>query len=254
MVSDWSDLARSPEYEAGVSPRHVRQLTVTSPEIVQGGAQRRASDLSNPTPEAGHFQHSPEFRSGWSQPHVLSSNHGSFEPNGAGDYPRADRSPSGAYEQTKHRSNSALASSMMRTVVASGNDALNILFEAATAQEDSHVDTSSESISGPPSTGPSQERTPGNSDAAFESVTRTIHPAQLSNVSHETLNIWEACRFVKMGWFTAREAVTFVDLSVSIIPCCSRKKTDWELDSTKTCLVYRQYSQTFTPNIAITTG
>lgn len=105
----------------------------------------------------------------------------------------------------------------MRTVVASGNDALNILFEAATAQEDSHADTTPESISGPSSAGPSQDRTPGNYDAAFESVTRAIRPVQLSNTSHETLNIWEACRFVKMGWFTAREAVTFVDLSVFYI-------------------------------------
>jgi hypothetical protein len=103
---------------------------------------------------------------------------------------------------------------MMRTVVASGNDALNILFEAATAQEDSRADTSPESIPGPPSAGPSQVRTPGNYDAAFEPVIRVIHPVPLSNVSQETLNIWEACRFVKMGWFTAREAVTFIDLSV----------------------------------------
>jgi hypothetical protein len=101
---------------------------------------------------------------------------------------------------------------MMRTVVASGNDALNILFEAATAQEDSQADTSPDSAIGASSTGQSQGLTPGNYDAAFESVTRVIRPVQLSNVAQETLNIWEACRFVKMGWFTAREAVTFIDL------------------------------------------
>jgi hypothetical protein len=104
---------------------------------------------------------------------------------------------------------------MMRTVVASGNDALNILFEAATAQEDNHADTSSESIAGPPSAGPSNhDRTPGNYESAFDPVARVVRPVQLSAVAQDTLNVWEACRFVKMGWFTAREAVTFVDLCV----------------------------------------
>lgn len=102
---------------------------------------------------------------------------------------------------------------MMRTVVASGNDALNILFEAATAQEENPADTSSESLAGPPSAGPNtQDRTPRNYDTAFDPVTRVIYPVQLSDASRDTLNVWEACRFVKMGWFTAREAVTLIDL------------------------------------------
>lgn len=130
--------------------------------------------------------------------------------------PRADptdQSPSGTYESNKHRSNSSLSSSMMRTVVASGNDALNILFEAATAQEENPADTSSESLAGPPSAGPNtQDRTPRNYDTAFDPVTRVIYPVQLSDASRDTLNVWEACRFVKMGWFTAREAVTLIDL------------------------------------------
>lgn len=109
----------------------------------------------------------------------------------------------------------------MRTVVASGNDALNILFEAATAQEDNRVDNSSESMTGPPSAGPSTHvRTPRNYDAAFESLARVIRPVQLSAVTQDTLNVWEACRFVKMGWFNAREAVTFIDLWV---PRCIQK-------------------------------
>lgn len=103
----------------------------------------------------------------------------------------------------------------MRTVVSSGNDALNILFEAATAQEENSPDTSSEPLAGPPSAGPSsQDRTPGNYDSGFESVARVIRPVKLSDASQDTLNVWEACRFVKMGWFTAREAVTFIDLCV----------------------------------------
>lgn len=106
---------------------------------------------------------------------------------------------------------------MMRTVVASGNDALNILFEAATAQDDaSATDESPPTEAGPRSGGSiAKERaTPGNfeSPAAFESVSRAIRPVDMSNPPQDTLNVWDACRFVKMGWFTAREAVTFVDL------------------------------------------
>lgn len=106
---------------------------------------------------------------------------------------------------------------MMRTVVASGNDALNILFEAATAQDDtSPTDESPLTEAGPRSGDMSvKERpTPRNfeSPAAFESVPRAIRPIDMSNPLQATLNVWDACRFVKMGWFTAREAVTFVDL------------------------------------------
>lgn len=105
----------------------------------------------------------------------------------------------------------------MRTVVASGNDALNILFEAATAQDDTpSTDESPPTETGPRSGGSiGKERvTPGNfeSPAAFESVPRVVHAVDLSNPPQDTLNVWDACRFVKMGWFTAKEAVTFVDL------------------------------------------
>ncbi|CAG7922082.1 unnamed protein product [Penicillium olsonii] len=220
--------ARSPEnYEPDSSPRHVAQLTATEDSIrAQGRTHfRRTSELSNP--DVNNFQRSPDLQSGWSYPNGISpSGHSSIDRNGVAESP-ADPSPAHSYENTKHRSNSSLSNSMMRTVVASGNDALNILFEAATAQEDSHTDNSPESVTGAPSTGPSNVLTPGNYDAAFEPITRVIRPVQLSNASQDTLNIWEACRFVKMGWFTAREAVTFVDLFYKNMSCLSPILTDF---------------------------
>ena len=230
------------------------QLTATEDSIrAQGRTHfRRTSELSNP--EVNNFQRSPDLQSGWSYPNGISpSGHSSIDRNGVVESP-ADPSPAHSYENTKHRSNSSLSNSMMRTVVASGNDALNILFEAATAQEDSHTDNSPESVTGAPSTGPSNALTPGNYDAAFEPITRVIRPVQLSNASQDTLNIWEACRFVKMGWFTAREAVTFVDLSVSWFQLILCLHANSVIDSTRTCRVYRRFSQTFTPIIAITIG
>lgn len=106
----------------------------------------------------------------------------------------------------------------MRTVVASGNDALNILFEAATAGQEDNVpsDESPPRGAGSRSGGSNghQRATPKNfeSPAAFENASRVKHPFELSEVTSETIQVWEACRFVKMGWFTAREAVTFIDL------------------------------------------
>ncbi|CAG7938659.1 unnamed protein product [Penicillium nalgiovense] len=117
---------------------------------------------------------------------------------------------------------------MMRTVVTSGNDALNILFEAATAQEDNSPGNSPESPAGPPSVGPStHDRTLGNYDSTFESVGRVIRPVKLSEATQDTLNVWEACRFVKMGWFTAREAVTFIDMFYKNMSCLSPILTDF---------------------------
>ncbi|KAJ6160200.1 hypothetical protein N7497_004737 [Penicillium chrysogenum] len=225
--------ARSPEsYEADVSPRHGSQLTTTSPNDsihTQGRTlnPHQASEVANSTPET-NFHKESEFQSGWPYHRDQAGSHrGSLDHRSVGSS-RAVQSPSHAYDNNRHRSNSTLASSMMRTVVTSGNDALNILFEAATAQEDNSPGNSSESPAGPPSIGPStHDRTPGNYDSAFEPVTRVIHPVKLSDATQDTLNVWEACRFVKMGWFTAREAVTFIDLFYKNMSCLSPILTDF---------------------------
>ncbi|KAJ5090028.1 hypothetical protein N7532_008712 [Penicillium argentinense] len=174
------------------------------------------------------------FQQGWSFGHQQSPQNGHCSQIGISPVQAADvnmqtnPSPSQSYHDHRHRSSSTLASSMMRTVVASGNDALNILFEAATAQ-DQEDNTSNEtdtphrvgSKSGAPN---GRERsTPRNfeSPTTFESAPRAQHPVSISDVDPETLQVWEACRFVRMGWFTAREAVTFVDLFFKNMCCLS---------------------------------
>lgn len=108
---------------------------------------------------------------------------------------------------------------MMRTVVASGNDALNILFEAATAQD--QEDNTSNETNTPLRTGSKSGGLNGNarstsrnyeSPVIFEAAPKNVGPVNLSDVAPDILSVWEACRFVRMGWFTAREAVTFIDL------------------------------------------
>ena len=88
----------------------------------------------------------------------------------------------------------------MRTVVARGNDALSILFEAAAHQE--QTDTRERHPS-PPS-----QFTP---ESSITAATR-IHDVQLSPAAPETLKVWRSCRFVKQGWISAEEAITYVDL------------------------------------------
>lgn len=89
-------------------------------------------------------------------------------------------------------------------MVSSENDALNILFEAAARSEpvDAYASTASR--------------------ASFNRFTNTqespkliASASQIVNINSadiDILHIWNACRFVKMGWFTAREAMTLVDL------------------------------------------
>ena len=79
-------------------------------------------------------------------------------------------------------------------MVSSGNDALRILFQAAAGEAGSapidHRDT--------------RQTVPHGSQTAFHS------PLYLPHV--DVLRVWDACRFVKMGWFSALEAFTLVDL------------------------------------------
>lgn len=76
-----------------------------------------------------------------------------------------------------------LPTSMLQKVVSNNKDAMDILFEAALREE-------------------SQQTT--------AVPTPTLGPRRLTTT--DSLQIWNACRFVKMGWFSAHEAMTLVDL------------------------------------------
>jgi hypothetical protein len=79
-----------------------------------------------------------------------------------------------------------LSTSVLQTVVSNNNDAMNILFEAALQESNN----SSQNM-----------QTTDNS--------RSIAP-ELTDA--DVLRVWNACRFVKMGWFSAQEAMTLMDL------------------------------------------
>ncbi|KAJ6129075.1 hypothetical protein N7512_001855 [Penicillium capsulatum] len=71
---------------------------------------------------------------------------------------------------------------MLQTVVSNNKDAMNLLFEAALREESQQAPAPERPLPGP------------------------------ARHSTDALSIWNACRFVKMGWFSAHEAVTLVDL------------------------------------------
>jgi len=103
-----------------------------------------------------------------------------------------------------------LAHSVMRTVVSSGSDALNLLFEAAHHRDamDNEQQSGSQAYETPRS-GPSgfENGVPSSPFHTFRA-----QPVQMSTPSPDTLKTWTSCRFVQMGWFSAHEAVTYVDL------------------------------------------
>lgn len=112
----------------------------------------------------------------------------------------------------------SFANSMMRTVVSSGNDALNILFEAAAvhSRENEMIESEMQSRN----TRDRSHRTrPSNGSRDMnaispEALAKAVRPVELSHAAKDVLAVWETCRFVRMGWFTSREAVTFIDLLV----------------------------------------
>ena len=133
----------------------------------------------------------------------------SFSPRVNGSHRPDILSPPGHLRRISS-SQGDLAHSVMRTVVSSGSDALNLLFEAAHHRDaiDSQEQSGSQAYETPRSGPIGYEN--GVPSSPFH--TFRAQPVQMSTPSPETLKVWTSCRFVQMGWFSAHEAVTYVDL------------------------------------------
>ncbi|PVI08610.1 hypothetical protein DM02DRAFT_510378 [Periconia macrospinosa] len=117
-----------------------------------------------------------------------------------------------------------LAHSVMRTVVSSGNDALNLLFEAAHHRD--AIENQEQANSQPYETPQSGSSAYGQ-DVPTSPFTFKAQPVQMSQPSPEILKVWTSCRFVQMGWFSAHEAVTYVDLFFKNCSPLSPILSDW---------------------------
>lgn len=90
----------------------------------------------------------------------------------------------------------------MQTVVASSSDAVGLLFGAANSSDSEGSDGAGDE---PPSYGSVPKQSISGS-SAFSPSLNTREP-----VSADVLELWNQHRFVRQGWFTAREAVAYTD-------------------------------------------
>ncbi|KAL5046084.1 hypothetical protein BDW71DRAFT_214789 [Aspergillus fruticulosus] len=98
-----------------------------------------------------------------------------------------------------------ISTTVLQKQVASGNDALDILFDAA-----AH--------------GGSSARVGHGHATVLEDTSSPFDVRSEDNV----LKIWEGCRFVKMGWFTAEEALMYTDwFFCNLAPVTSPIMTDF---------------------------
>lgn len=101
----------------------------------------------------------------------------------------------------------SLANSVMRTVVSNGNDALNLLFQAATQDQAEHRSETARHTGFGTQTG-TGVTTPHSTFLA----TNVMEPVAISPAAVTIYKLWRSTRFVKMGWLSAEEAITYIDL------------------------------------------
>ena len=112
-------------------------------------------------------------------------------------------------------SNSSFSDRVMTSLVKGSNDALDVLSEVAgvlhnaatsePAMEPLPNQPSDSSQPDLPVAVPANERPDCHSRVGF-------HILALSEPTDATLDMWDKCRFVRQGWLTSQEAVTYVDV------------------------------------------
>ena len=96
----------------------------------------------------------------------------------------------------------SLTDRVVSSMVTGPNDALDILFDAAS------------SSAGPVNRSRNLSLPQVDLPSSFIPIIR-----ELSDPQDNVLDLWDRCRFVRQGWFTAQEAVTYVDLYVPHHQC-----------------------------------
>ncbi|KAL6354329.1 hypothetical protein LRP88_11657 [Fusarium phalaenopsidis] len=106
-----------------------------------------------------------------------------------------------------HQTSTALDEEVVRTVVSSSNDARNVLFKVANEHDPDDSDGQ-----------PAYANVLDDVSLAspLTNNTKVSHQAPqvvvLSNLTKEDAELWSRQRFVRQGWFTAQEAITYIDL------------------------------------------
>ena len=119
----------------------------------------------------------------------------------------------------------------MTTVVSNGNDALNLLFEAAQREE---RDLNSGRGAGVDPVSPIVTMSP-------TSPAMSTRIDLLPELSPELLETWNAYRFVRMGWLAAEEVVWLVDMYVCAFQLCEDRGLINHTGSSRICHLSRLY-------------
>jgi hypothetical protein len=100
-------------------------------------------------------------------------------------------------------SDPAYDADVVHTVVSSTKDALGLLFKAAEHQESDSDDPDDPTLAVGPRDSPASAHT--------SYVHVPVVPCRLSKPSKSVIDLWNKHRFVRQGWFSATEAVTYID-------------------------------------------
>lgn len=110
------------------------------------------------------------------------------------------------FNSSPNNTNNPLYNRVQSTIVTGTNDALDFLSTAA----GQHSIAGSAPSQGHPSASHVQSDGPKVVSGGSNGVGFTI--TALSEPDDACLDMWDKCRFVRQGWFTAQEAVTYIDL------------------------------------------
>lgn len=103
-------------------------------------------------------------------------------------------------DDTANSASPSFTDRVVSSMVTGPGDALEILFDAAKVGNASSLPM-------------------GQPHGVLPQLEFTSHPipvvSQLSYPHDDVLDLWDRCRFVRQGWFTAQEAVTYIDLYVA---------------------------------------
>lgn len=91
-----------------------------------------------------------------------------------------------------------LETELMQTVVASSQDAINLLFKAATVEQEGEE---------PVSNNCNNQAQSGENQGFYLSVVSGVQP-----YPQEVLDCWNKSRFVRQGWLSAREGIAYIDM------------------------------------------
>ncbi|KAF4451019.1 ARO80-positive transcription regulator of ARO9 and ARO10 [Fusarium albosuccineum] len=110
------------------------------------------------------------------------------------------------FTTSPNNTNQTLYDRVRSTIVTGSNDALDILSDAAGQQHSVAGSTPSQ----PQPSNVAHSSGPKVISGGFNGLGFTI--TALSEPDDSTLDMWDKCRFIRQGWFTAQEAVTYIDL------------------------------------------